>query len=41
MGGESKSTQTQNSTTNPWEAAQPALTGILGQVSGQISATPA
>src|SRR5437868_2833193 len=39
MGGESKSTQTQNSTTNPWEQAQPALTGILGQVQGNLGNT--
>lgn len=34
MGGQSKQTQTSNqqSTTAPWEAAQPALQGILGQL---------
>jgi hypothetical protein len=32
MGGTSQSSQTQNSTTNPWAPAQPALQGILGQV---------
>lgn len=32
MGGESKSTTTQQSQTAPWEAAQPTLQGILGQV---------
>lgn len=32
MGGESKQTQTQNSTTNPWEPAQPLLQGILGKL---------
>ncbi len=32
MGGESKQTQTQNSTTNPWEPAQPALQGMLSQI---------
>jgi hypothetical protein len=39
MGGESKQTQTQNSTTNPWEAATPALKGILGQVQGNLANT--
>lgn len=39
MGGESKQTTTQNSTTNPWEAATPALKGILGQVQGNLSNT--
>ena len=39
MGGESKQTQTQNSTTNPWEAATPALKGILSQVQGQLGNT--
>jgi hypothetical protein len=29
MGGESKSSQTQSSTTQPWLEAQPALKGIL------------
>jgi hypothetical protein len=32
MGGESKSTSTQSSTTAPWQAAQPALQGILSQL---------
>lgn len=39
MGGESKQTQTQNSTTNPWEPAQPALQGILGQLQTQLGNT--
>ena len=39
MGGESKQTQTQNSTTAPWEAAQPALTGILSQVNQGLGNT--
>jgi len=33
MGGQSSSTQTQQSQTAPWEAAQPMLQGILGGVS--------
>src|SRR5688572_477533 len=32
MGGESKTSQTQSSTTNPWEPAQPALQGMLSQI---------
>lgn len=32
MGGESKQSTTQSSTTAPWLAAQPALQGILGQI---------
>lgn len=32
MGGESSSSNTQSSTTAPWEQAQPAITGILGQL---------
>ncbi len=32
MGGQSSTSQTQSSTTAPWQAAQPALSGILGQV---------
>lgn len=32
MGGQSSQEQTQQSTTAPWQAAQPALQGILGQV---------
>ena len=39
MGGESKQTQTQNSTTAPWAAAQPALTGILSQVNQGLGNT--
>jgi hypothetical protein len=39
MGGESKTSSTQNSTTNPWEPAQGALTGILGQLSGNLNNT--
>jgi hypothetical protein len=39
MGGESKQTQTQNSTTAPWEAAQPALKGILSQLTGNLNNT--
>jgi hypothetical protein len=39
MGGESKTSSTQNSTTNPWEPAQGALTGILGQLNGNLSNT--
>ena len=37
MGGESKQTQTQSSTTNPWEPAQGALKGILGQLDPLIA----
>jgi hypothetical protein len=39
MGGTSTNSQTQSSTTNPWAPAQPALTGILGQLNGQLSNT--
>lgn len=39
MPGESKSTQTQSSTTNPWQPAQPMLNGILGQLSGHLPNT--
>jgi hypothetical protein len=39
MGGTSKTTQTQNTTSNPWEAAQPALTGILSQLTGNLNNT--
>jgi hypothetical protein len=39
MGGESKTSQTQESTTNPWAAATPALTGILGQLQTQLGNT--
>jgi len=36
MGGQSSSTQTQQSQTAPWEAAQPLLQGILGQLNPLI-----
>jgi hypothetical protein len=36
MGGQSSSTQTQQSQTAPWTAAQPMLQGILGQLSPLI-----
>jgi hypothetical protein len=39
MGGQSKSTQTQNSTTQPWAEAQPALQGILSQLTGNLNNT--
>jgi hypothetical protein len=39
MGGTSKSTTTQNSTTAPWEPAQGALTGILGQLNSFLPQT--
>jgi hypothetical protein len=39
MGGQSSSNQTQSSTTAPWTAAQPALSGILGQVNGNLGNT--
>jgi len=39
MGGQSSSTTTQNSTTAPWAAAQPAITGILGQLQTQLGNT--
>ena len=39
MGGESKTSQTQSSTTAPWETAQPALQGILGQLQGNLGNT--
>jgi hypothetical protein len=39
MGGQSSSTQTQSSTTAPWTAAQPALTGLLGGLQGQLGNT--
>ncbi len=39
MGGTSKTSQTQTSTTNPWEPAQPFLKGILGQLNGQLGNT--
>jgi hypothetical protein len=34
MGGTSSQQQSQSSTTAPWAAAQPAITGILGQLQG-------
>lgn len=37
MGGQSSTSQTQNSTTAPWEAAQPMLKGILAQVQGGLN----
>lgn len=37
MGGENKQSQTQSSTTNPWEPAQGALKGILGQLDPLIA----
>jgi hypothetical protein len=39
MGGDSKSSQTQSSTTAPWQDAQPALGGILGQVNSGLGNT--
>lgn len=39
MGGTSTQQQTQQSTTAPWEAAQPMLQGILGQVQGNLGNT--
>jgi hypothetical protein len=39
MGGQSEQKQTQSSTTNPWEPAQPALQGILSQLQGNLSKT--
>ena len=39
MGGQSEQKQTQNSTTNPWEPAQPALQGILGQLQANLGKT--
>jgi hypothetical protein len=39
MGGQSSSTQTQQSQTAPWEAAQPMLQGILGQLSTGLNNT--
>lgn len=39
MGGQSTTSQTQNSTTAPWAAAQPAINGILGQVQGNLANT--
>lgn len=39
MGGQSSSTQTQQSQTAPWQAAQPMLQGILGQVGTGLNNT--
>jgi hypothetical protein len=39
MGGTSQTSQTQQSTTNPWAPAQPALGGILGQVTNGLDHT--
>lgn len=39
MGGTTKTSSTQSSTTAPWEAAQPALHGILSQLSGNLGKT--
>lgn len=39
MGGQSSTKQTQSSTTAPWETAQPALQGILGQLTGNLGKT--
>ena len=39
MGGESKQSTTQNSTTAPWAAAQPALQGMLSQLQGNLGNT--
>jgi len=39
MGGESKQSQTQSSTTQPWAEAQPALQGILSQLTGNLGKT--
>src|SRR5947209_3722174 len=39
MGGTSKSEQSQQSTTAPWQAAQPTLTGMLGQVGTGLNNT--
>ncbi|MEH2501247.1 hypothetical protein V1290_000058 [Bradyrhizobium sp. AZCC 1578] len=39
MGGKSTQSTTQQSTTAPWEAAQPALQGILSQLQGNLSNT--
>ena len=39
MGGESKTSSTQSSTTAPWAEAQPALQGILSQLTGNLSNT--
>ena len=39
MSGQSSSTQTQQSQTAPWEAAQPILQGILGQLGTGLNNT--
>jgi hypothetical protein len=39
MGGTSKQESTQQSTTQPWLEAQPALKGILGQLQGNLGNT--
>lgn len=39
MGGESKTSGATNSTTNPWDPAQPALKSILGGVEGMAGNT--
>jgi hypothetical protein len=39
MGGQSSSSQTQQSQTAPWEAAQPMLQGILGQIGTGLNNT--
>ena len=39
MGGTFETKQTQSSTTNPWEPAQPMLKGILGQLDSNLSNT--
>jgi len=39
MGGQSSSTQTQQSQTAPWQAAQPMLQGILGQLGTGLNNT--
>src|SRR5262245_3367901 len=39
MGGQSTSTQTQQSQTAPWQAAQPMLQGILSQLGSNLNNT--
>src|SRR5689334_5132055 len=39
MGGQSSQTQTQQSQTAPWQAAQPMLQGILSQLGGDLNNT--
>jgi hypothetical protein len=39
MGGKSEQKTTQQSTTAPWEAAQPALQGLLSQLEGNLGKT--